>query len=1372
MAAITVDSNANYDLCSGQTTGATMDTITVNNGQLLVNTDTKFCAGHTTTATASNGSLDNVTVAATAIGGELKLDGTNVKIIPYNGGSGTAPTQIATALVPTAATWSAGLVTLTFAAAHGYLAGDRIGVGSIKGLDELNGYCGVFTINTVPTTTTLTYAVAENPGTSTITNGKVIKYFTCSQVHTYNVTAASWSTNTITFTTTDTTYLAVGNSVVIAGAAPTGYNGTYTITSVPTSTTFTVAQVTNPGPWTSGGTITKTVVGTYLGAWSSFTAGPTTATIGASGYIKVKDVVNGPYKPGALTIQGGTTPVAKAITKETTGWIEVVGAELSTTPATYSIPRLGKFTVTGEWFYPLSLPFTLTTGTAWAANVTTYTTTAAHGLAVGSTVQIDGATPTGYNGTYTIVSVPTTTTFTVAQTVNPGTWTSGGAGYAQMKTNGVAQQTIQLPASGGTTVGTTPYAGVWVETSPGSGTYEFYANASNMTATASLFATDQYRGKVCYMGAAGLLRFGGDGTNAWGYLPPAGCAIRFGNVITVHATKVVTNGVSTQTVPNATLTNRPKFVTTSAGVVNIDKWMTAWYPIFQQAFSVNITNTGICDNLTISECASPFVLNNIGTGISVIASSAQSTVLNISVCFAGGTISNCYWNKFHNGTSGQYNQILSDIQNLTVTNDFGRVMTITTGGGGTARNATSGVISLTRVANSTWNNSTFIGGRCITFTCSNLTFTNTHYADSTAVATTTTTGMYAYSVESNSSNIKIDGIDFNGLLNVHPYAGLVAVLSASYNVKIRNIGSVLAPLNLGSANASGVVISGAAGGSCTNIEVKRVYCTNARTGVIASADNSYSGVVLENVWAGAALANTNITLNTYFKNIGGTNSTTGQTSVYGHTWQDFFTPVGATLTTGTAWSAGTTTYTTTAAHGLLAGDTVTISGVVATPFNVSGGFNGTYTVATVPTSTTFTVAMASTPGTWTSGGTTNPLNGKIVLQMNEKTAATDSLYTLGNNADGSGFTSVGTLLLLNVGDNITWSTPYKILGHKGFTTGTASALPTFTSTNPNNHDFFYKIDKGAGYGSTWKNLKYTKTSASITAASKNITITTTAASVTGSIAGDVLTVTGVTSGSLYEGMVLSGTGITANTVILAQTSQTASSTGRTGTYTVGIMNFAGGTYTISASSQTVASTAISAIQSTYGINIGDTVFDVTTPANMTLGTKVASITSATVFVTDTNTVTTATAQVLAFSAIHSETGIAAATGLSLQIKAVCGVAATTNRLTTIAIPTKTDSIYQQAQYPLEVVTLTLTGLQAGSTVYAFQGTDPTTAITLGSTDNSGTSFAFTHSSGGQSGYIQILALGYQDITLPITYSSSDQSIPIQQQKDRQYYNPN
>ena len=63
---------------------------------------------------------------------------------------------------------------------------------------------------------------------------------------------------------------------------------------------------------------------------------------------------------------------------------------------------------------------------SWAANVVTFDTTAAHTLAVGDKTVVGGVTPSGYNGTYVVVSVPSTTRFTAELLTDPGAYTSGG----------------------------------------------------------------------------------------------------------------------------------------------------------------------------------------------------------------------------------------------------------------------------------------------------------------------------------------------------------------------------------------------------------------------------------------------------------------------------------------------------------------------------------------------------------------------------------------------------------------------------------------------------------------------------------------------------------------------------------------------------------------------------------------------------------------------------------------------------------------------------------------------------------------------------------------------------------------------------------
>ncbi len=85
--------------------------------------------------------------------------------------------------------------------------------------------------------------------------------------------------------------------------------------------------------------------------------------------------------------------------------------------------------------------------------------------------------------------------------------------------------------------------------------------------------------------------------------------------------------------------------------------------------------------------------------------------------------------------------------------------------------------------------------------------------------------------------------------------------------------------------------------------------------------------------------------------------------------------------------------------------------------------------------------------------------------------------------------------------------------------------------------------------------------------------------------------------------------------------------------------------------------------------------------------------------------------------------------------------------------------------------LTLTGLISGSEVRAYVGTDPDTSVAVDGVESSGTSFVISHQEGGNDGYIQIHKEDYESKTIWLTYPSSDGSIPIQQDFDRNYRNP-
>jgi len=83
------------------------------------------------------------------------------------------------------------------------------------------------------------------------------------------------------------------------------------------------------------------VSGYFLGYWASLTAAPST-TIGATGYIKLREVTGGNFAAGALS-----GIAASAAGPDVVGWLEVVHDQA----ANITVPRLGKYTTRGDWFY-------------------------------------------------------------------------------------------------------------------------------------------------------------------------------------------------------------------------------------------------------------------------------------------------------------------------------------------------------------------------------------------------------------------------------------------------------------------------------------------------------------------------------------------------------------------------------------------------------------------------------------------------------------------------------------------------------------------------------------------------------------------------------------------------------------------------------------------------------------------------------------------------------------------------------------------------------------------------------------------------------------------------------------------------------------
>jgi hypothetical protein len=295
-----------------------------------------------------------------------------------------------TSLTVTGATWAAGVATITTGASHGLKIGDRP---TILGVTP-TPYNGTFTVTAVPTANTFQFALATDPSTATTTGG---------YAPANNITGATWGAGVATFTTAFAVNtgsgpfaLTTGQPVTIAGVTPNGYNGTFIVTSVPTSNTFTVALGTDPGldGSATGGLASSITSASWFNGFATITTMiPTGLTVGQM--VTVAGVTPNGYN-GTFVI---TATTANTLTYA-----------LATNPGTFS-------TV---------LALSSVASASWGGGFATITTTLAHGLTVGQSVTIAGVNPTAYNGTFTVLTTPTPNTFTFALTTNPGLAPAGG----------------------------------------------------------------------------------------------------------------------------------------------------------------------------------------------------------------------------------------------------------------------------------------------------------------------------------------------------------------------------------------------------------------------------------------------------------------------------------------------------------------------------------------------------------------------------------------------------------------------------------------------------------------------------------------------------------------------------------------------------------------------------------------------------------------------------------------------------------------------------------------------------------------------------------------------------------------------------------
>ncbi len=271
-----------------------------------------------------------------------------------------------------------------------------------------------------------------------------------------------WSGSVVTVTTAAPHGFTVADTllITIAGAAPSGYNGTFGCT-VTGASTFTYPLASNPG--------SQTVAGTYIVANESQLLQMATTFFAQGSNVPVFVLELGPgnvndgvaFLTDWLTANPGNVYdiLVPRQWDANTAYLALVAANsgdtaklyfyTTTTLATYGVypttskaaPILIESPAYGMW--PANALATISFNTG----IVTATTTTAHGVAPGQWFQISGVTPSGYNGWHQAITGTTGSTLLYLLPADPGSETVLGTLIASFYSNpGIAANEFTMAA--------------------------------------------------------------------------------------------------------------------------------------------------------------------------------------------------------------------------------------------------------------------------------------------------------------------------------------------------------------------------------------------------------------------------------------------------------------------------------------------------------------------------------------------------------------------------------------------------------------------------------------------------------------------------------------------------------------------------------------------------------------------------------------------------------------------------------------------------------------------------------------------------------------------------------------------------------------
>lgn len=292
------------------------------------------------------------------------------------------------------------LITVTFSTVHGLAVGQVINLSGLnKGITNFSAADGSFIINTVPTTSSLTYfargVVGTANGQSLFVNDETTiakrgAFYSGSAIPVSNSTSNGANPSVITITTTSPHGLIPGMNINISFTTGTNAvalaSGPFTIASVPSTTTFTYTARAGGAVTTPGGTRTLYAISNAI-------------------------ILHRP-QDGGVTLETRSPSYGASAVRVSKKYFRYQSGK-------------GFLFSTGTLLKPnYDIQSVTSSGTGSGSTITVVTDDINHGLQVGAQVRLEGITTSGYNGTYTVASVTNDYTFTVTATTTLGATTA------------------------------------------------------------------------------------------------------------------------------------------------------------------------------------------------------------------------------------------------------------------------------------------------------------------------------------------------------------------------------------------------------------------------------------------------------------------------------------------------------------------------------------------------------------------------------------------------------------------------------------------------------------------------------------------------------------------------------------------------------------------------------------------------------------------------------------------------------------------------------------------------------------------------------------------------------------------------------------